>query len=210
MIVRALAAPYRTANVYSTERGAAHNARLKKDIYGETERTMSKIAAIRTVSPPQLLKFRSKLERIASGMNYFALLVPTKTSLALQTRGPVPVSARVNDSEVFLGSLYPIGAGRHKLRVRNMICKSVGITAGDTVRVQIQVRDRYAEISIPKDLASVLRARDLTNAFKSLPIGRKAYLLRLVNEAVKPETRGKRIQDAVKAAALRQISTSPP
>ncbi len=154
------------------------------------------------------IRFQSKLKRIALGMNYFALRVPLKTTLALQTRGPIPVFARVNDSPAFIGSLYPIGAGRHNLRVRNKICKSVNITAGDTVRVQIQVRDRYAEISIPKDLASALRARELTAAFQSLPIGRKAYLLRLVKEAVKPTTRSKRIQDAVKAAAQKRTSGS--
>src|SRR5882762_5333632 len=93
-----------------------------------------------------------------------------------------------------------IGGGRHYLRVRNTICKSVNITAGDAVRVQIQVRDRYAEIAIPKDLASVLRAEGLTNGFKALPVGKKAYLLPLIKEAAKSETRGKRIQDAVKAA----------
>jgi uncharacterized protein DUF1905/bacteriocin resistance YdeI/OmpD-like protein len=151
-------------------------------------------------SVPRQLSFRSKLKRIASGMDYFALPVPTKTSLALQTRGPVPVSARVNDSEVFLASFYPIGGGQHYLRVRNKICKSVNITAGDLVRVQVQVRDRNAEIGIPKDLATILRAEGVTKGFRALPVGRKAYLLRLIKEAAKSETRDRRIQDAVKAA----------
>ncbi len=133
-------------------------------------------------------------------MDYFAVPVPPKTTQALQTRGPVPVSARVNDSEAFLASLYPIGGGRHQLRVRNKICKSVNITAGDAVRVHIQVRDRYAEIAIPKDLAGVLRAEGLAKEFKALPVGKKAYLLRLIKEAAKPETRARRIHDAVQAA----------
>jgi hypothetical protein len=156
---------------------------------------------------PRQLSFKSKLKRIATGMDYFALPVPAKATLALQTHGPVPVSARVNDSDAFLASLYPVGGGRHYLRVRNKICKSVNITAGDAVRVQIEVRDRYAEIEIPKDLASALRAAGLTHAFKALPVGKKAYLLRLIKEAVKPETRDKRIQDVLKAAQQKRTAT---
>src|SRR5262245_10081214 len=70
-------------------------------------------------APHQELSFRSKLERIASGMDYFALSVPTKVTRAVATRGPVPVFAGVNDSETFLASLYPVGGGRHYLRVKN-------------------------------------------------------------------------------------------
>jgi len=151
------------------------------------------------------LSFKSKLKRIASGMDYFAVPVPAATTQALQTRGPVPVSAKVNNSEAFLASLYPIGGGRHYLRIRNKICKSVNITAGDAVRVHIQVRDRYAEIAIPKDLADAIRAAGLTKEFKALPVGKKAYLLRLIKEAVKPETRAKRIHDAVLIAQQKKV-----
>jgi len=159
----------------------------------------------RAASPKQL-SFKSKLKRIAIGKDYFAVPVPPTTTQALNTRGPVPVSARVNDSEAFLASLYPIGGGRHQLRIRNKICKSVHITAGDAVRVHIQVRDRYAEIAIPKDLAGALRTEGLTKAFKALPVGKKAYLLRLIKEAAKPATRAKRIHDAVLAAQQKQKS----
>src|SRR4051794_33824262 len=121
--------------------------------------------------PPvlQQLSFQSKLERIAHEANYFALSVPMKISRALQTRGPVPVSARVNDSEAFLVSLFPVGGGRHYLRVKAKIRNEAKITSGDRVRVQITVLDRSAEISIPKDLVSALRAEGVMEYFKALP-----------------------------------------
>lgn len=154
-------------------------------------------------APHQQLLFQSKLERIASRMEYFALSVPMKITLALGTRGPVPVSARVNDSETFLASLYPVGGGHHHLRVKNKICKTEEIKEGDRVRVQITVRDRSAEISIPKDLMIALRAAGGTREFKALPIGKKSYLLRLIAEASKPQTRDKRIQAAVQEAHVK-------
>ena len=154
------------------------------------------------------LSFQSKLECIATGMQYFALSVPKKITLSLGTRGPVPVFARVNDSEKFLASLFPVGRGRHYLRVRNKICKAAGIKAGNRVQVQIAVRDRSAEVSIPKDLMSALRAEGVAENFKSLPIGKRSYLLRLIDEAAKPETRGKRIQAAVEEAHRKRVRSN--
>jgi uncharacterized protein YdeI (YjbR/CyaY-like superfamily) len=93
-----------------------------------------------------------------------------------------------------------VGGGRHYLRVRNKICKAASIKEGNRVRVQVTVRDRTAEIAIPRDLKSVLQTKGLLENFKALPIGKKSFILRLIDKAAKPETRSKRIQDAVDAA----------
>lgn len=146
------------------------------------------------------LSFTSTLERIAAGMDYFAISVPTKVTQALATRGPVPVAARVNGSEVFVASLYPVGEGRHKLRIRNKICKSVNIKEGDRVRVEATVRNRSAEVAIPNDVMHVLREKGSLEAFQALPIGKKSYLLRKIAEARKPETRAARIEAAAEEA----------
>jgi len=151
-------------------------------------------------TPHQQLSFDSTLERIATGMEYYALSVPMETSQALHTRAAVPVVAKVNDSDAFKGSLYPVGGGRHYLRVRNKVCTAAGIKEGDRVRVQIVVRDRLQEIDVPDDLRSALRREGLLDCFNALPVGKKSYVLRLIDEAVKPETREKRIREAVDEA----------
>jgi hypothetical protein len=149
---------------------------------------------------PQAFSFQSKLERIASEANYFALSVPAKISRALQTRGPVPVYAQVNGSVPFLVSLFPVGGGRHYLRVKAEIRNAVKIKNGDRVRVQITVRDRTTEVSLPKDLASALRAEGAVDDFNALPIGTRAYIIRQIEAAARPQTRDKRIQIAVETA----------
>ena len=149
---------------------------------------------------PQQLSFQSRLERIASGAEYFALSVPLKITRALRTRGPVPVSARVNDSRPFLVSLFPMGGGRHYLRVKAEIRNATKIKEGDRVHVRITVLDRAVEISIPQDVAGALRAQGVLESFKTLPKGKQRYTLRWIDEAAKPETREKRIQTAVKIA----------
>jgi len=47
-------------------------------------------------------------------------------------------------------------------------------------------------------LLSALRAGGVTKNFKALPPGKQNFIIRRIDEAVKPETRQKRIQDAVK------------
>ena len=149
-------------------------------------------------------KFQSKLECIASGMNYFAIPVPKKITTALGTTGPVAVAAQVNKSEVFKASLYPIGGGKHYLRVKNKICSSIKINEGDRVTVKFTIRDRKSEITIPEDLKTSLKEAGLEKEFKSIPIGKKSYLLRTIEEAVKPQTREKRIISLLEEAKRRK------
>jgi hypothetical protein len=148
----------------------------------------------------QTLSFYSKLERIASGMEYYALSVPANITKALGTKGPVPVLAAVNRSTPFRVSLFPVGEGRHYLRVKAQVRTEAKIKGGDRVHVQITVRDREAENTLPKDLEKALKSKGALSAFRAFPPGKKGFMLRKIEEAVRPETREKRIQDLVKAA----------
>lgn len=152
------------------------------------------------------LTFISKLENIAVGMQYFAVSVPAKISQALATKAAVPVSAKVQGSEAFIASLYPVGGGRHYMRVKNKICSSVGIKKGSRVRVEISVRDRSKEIAAPKDLKLALKAKRAEKGFKAMPPGKKSFLLRKIAQAATAPTRAKRIQEIVAEAARLQAT----
>lgn len=152
------------------------------------------------IEPGLTLTFKTKLECIATGMNYFAVPVPGKITKTLGSIGPIPVKASVNNTQSFLGSLYPVGKGQHYLRIKNVICKTLGIKEGDTVQIQIVVRDRSEEVKIPKDLSKSLQANGALTSFTSLPLGKRSFLIRKVEEAKKEETRKKRIQEAVNVA----------
>jgi hypothetical protein len=156
------------------------------------------------IAPRKRLSFHSTLRNIARGMDYFALTVPEEITRALRTRTAVPVIAQVNDSARFSASLYPRGGGRHGLRVRNAICKAVGIKEGDGVRVKITVRDRSEEVSIPQDVKRALRTAGALDGFAALPVGKRSFLLRKIDEAARRETRERRIRDAVKVARERE------
>ncbi len=157
----------------------------------------------RSPSTGRQLSFETKLESWAEGMDYCAVPVPAKITQALGTKGPVLVMARVNQSEPFKVSLFPVGGGQHYIRIKSKVRKETKTKTGDRVRVRITVLDR-ADVTYPKDLLSALRAERMTEDFKSLPPGEQNFILRRIDDAAKPETREKRIQEAVAAAHRRR------
>src|ERR1700722_8723197 len=111
------------------------------------------------------LSFVAKLENWAEGMDYCAVPVPAKITQALGTQAAVLVMARVNDSEPFKVSLFPVGGGQHYIRIKAKVRKETKTGTGDVVRIRFTVLDR-AVLTIPEDLAAALRAERVTDAFK--------------------------------------------
>jgi hypothetical protein len=144
------------------------------------------------------LSFEATLENWAEGLDYCAVSVPATITEVLGTRGAVLVMACLNDSAPFKVSLFPVGGGRHYIRVKAKVRKETQTTTGDRVHMRITILDRAA-VTYPADLLSALRAEGATRDFKALPPGRQNFIVRRIDEAVKPETRQKRIQGAVTA-----------
>jgi hypothetical protein len=145
------------------------------------------------------LAFQAKLETWAEGMDYCAVPIPAEIIEALGTKGPVLVMARVNESTAFQVSLFPVGGGQHYIRIKANVRKETGTKVGDQINIQITVLDR-AQVDIPEDLINALRADNAEGAFKSLSPGKQNFIVRRINEATKPQTREKRIQEALETA----------
>ena len=58
-------------------------------------------------------------------------------------------------------------------------------------------------VAIPDDLLRALQAEGVAQAFASLPPGKRNFIIRRIDEAAKPPTRARRIQDAVRDALER-------
>lgn len=145
------------------------------------------------------LSFQATLENWAEGMDYCAVPVPAKITEALGTRGPVLVMARVNNSEPFQVSLFPVGGGQHYIRIKAKVRQETRTKVGERIQVRITVLDR-AYVEIPEDLMIALRAEGVAVAFKSLPPGKQNFIVRRIDDAAKPETRVRRVQEGVEAA----------
>jgi hypothetical protein len=109
----------------------------------------------------------------------------------------------VNDSEPFQVSLFPVGGGQHYIRIKSKVRRETNTRTGDRIRIRITVLDR-ADVVLPNDLLSALRAEGVEEAFKSLPSGKRNFIVRRIDEAAKPETRERRIQEGVVAAHERR------
>ena len=156
-----------------------------------------------TSTAGQKLSFLATLEDWAEGMDYCAVRVPAEITDALGTKGPVLVLARVNDSEPFQVSLFPVGGGQHYIRIKAKVRRETNTKTGDLIRIRITVLDR-ADVVLPDDLVSALQAEGVEEAFKSLPPGKQNFIVRRIDDAAKPETRGRRIQEGVVAAHERR------
>lgn len=75
-------------------------------------------------------------------MDYCAIPVPAKVTQALGTKKAVFVMAKINNSEPFKVSLFPVGGGKHYFRIRAKIRKKENLKEGDHVKVHIIVLDR--------------------------------------------------------------------
>ncbi len=155
----------------------------------------------------QNFSFEAELEAWAEGMDYCAVPVPEEITQSLGTKGPVLVSARVNDSEPFKVSLFPVGGGQHYIRIKAKVRQETKTRTGDRIRIEFTVVDR-AKVDVPNDLKIALSAAGAAQAFNALPPGEKNFLIRKIDDAVKPETRAKRIQEAVLAAQKRSEKRS--
>ena len=153
--------------------------------------------------PGSRFSFEATLENWAEGLNYCAVAVPARITEALGTTGPVLVLAHVNDGAAFNVSLFPVGGGHHYIRIKAAVRKETRTETGDRVRIRFTVLDRSA-VSYPNDLLAALQAKRVTDVFKSLPSGRQNFILRRIEEAVKPEARKKRIDDAVDEAERKE------
>ena len=92
------------------------------------------------------------------------------------------------------------------MRVKAEVRKEVKIKEGDRVKVKISVRDHSTEAAaIPKDLRTALREEGVLKNFEAMPPGKRAFLIRKINEVAKAETREKRIYEAVKEAHLKKL-----
>lgn len=151
----------------------------------------------------QQFSFHADLENWAEGMDYCAIPVPAEVTEALGTKGPVLVLARVNDSEPFQVSLFPVGGGRHYIRIKAKVRRETNTKTGDRIRMRITVLDRE-NVEVPADLTRALRAEGVVEAFQSLPPGKQSFIIRRIDEAAKPETRERRIQEGVAAAHQRR------
>ncbi|UJP11587.1 YdeI/OmpD-associated family protein [Microbacterium sp. KUDC0406] len=128
------------------------------------------------------------------------LEVPPDVVKALDGGARPPVTITVNGHS--WRSRIAIMRGRHLIGLSNANRKAADVAIGEVVEVEVVLDTEPRVVAEPGDLAAALDADpDARAAFDALPPGRKRELVRSVESAKRPETRRRRVEQAV--AALR-------
>jgi Domain of unknown function (DUF1905)/Bacteriocin-protection, YdeI or OmpD-Associated len=134
------------------------------------------------------------------GTSLYILEIPERVSTTIGRRGPVPIIATLNKAVEIQASLVPMGGGRHRLQLNARTREELEIEPGDRVRVTLLVPARPPRLPVPSDLAVALKEVDFDESFAALPVGKQNHIILWIEEAVRPETRAKRVATVIEMA----------
>lgn len=140
------------------------------------------------------IEFSVKMEAIRGGA---VINLPRKESAKFGVRGRVPVKGTLN-GYAFRSSIFPTGDGAHYMAVNREVREGAGVTGGDRVRVVMERDDEPRTVSVPPDLESLLsKSKAVRARFDKLSYTHQKEYVRWVEEAKRPETRARRIEQVV-------------
>jgi hypothetical protein len=130
-----------------------------------------------------------------------AVALPADVAAAMGGRARIPVAGTINGVP-FRGSTMPLGDGRHCVGFRKAArAEAGGVEMGDTVAIEIRRDDAPRTVDVPADLAEALAAEPgLREAFDAMSYTHRREWVEAVEGAKRPETRARRIAQAVAAA----------
>jgi Domain of unknown function (DUF1905)/Bacteriocin-protection, YdeI or OmpD-Associated len=126
------------------------------------------------------------------------LRLPETASMDLSSRGQVAVHGTINGVE-FQTVLEPDGNFGHWMRVDDTLQHAAGISAGDTVALDIEVTQDWPEPSVPKDLSTALAVapQKIQNLWNEItPMARWEWV-RWVSATKNPDTRTRRVEVSI-------------
>jgi hypothetical protein len=142
-----------------------------------------------------MIKFKSTLHTIDK---WTILQLPESASLELPSRGQVMVRGTINGHDL-RQVLEPDGNWGHWFKVDKKLQKTIGVTMGDTVTLEITPSKDWPEPNIPKDFLKALttapsKVQDLWT--KITPMARWEWI-RWVNATSIMETRARRVEVSI-------------
>ena len=133
-----------------------------------------------------------------------AVVLPADVAAAMGGRARIAVAGTIN-GVAFRGSTMPMGDGRHCVGFRKEIrTQAGGVEVGDSVAIEIGRDDAPRTVPVPADLTRALAAEPgVRAAFDAMSFTRRREWAEAVEGAKRPETRARRVAQAVDAARAR-------
>ncbi|WP_328996636.1 YdeI/OmpD-associated family protein [Kribbella sp. NBC_01245] len=138
--------------------------------------------------------FETRIEVGAGGGAFVA--VPPQVIDALGGGGRIPVRATF-DGVPYTGSIVSMG-GTKCLGVLKQIRTELGKEPGDPVTVSVERDTSERTVDVPDDLSAALTEAGAREAFDRLSFSHRREHVTAIEEAKRPETRARRIANAVR------------
>jgi hypothetical protein len=133
------------------------------------------------------------------------ITLPEAASKKLGTRARVNVAGTINGYP-FRNSMFPTGAGTHYLVINKQIREAIGVGAGDRVKMVLEVDTEPRTVAVPPDLRKAFsKSKSAKAAFDKLSPSHQREYIEHIEEAKRPETRARRIEQT-----LARLSESKP
>ncbi len=141
------------------------------------------------------IKFRTEILKNGD-MDATYVLFPYDTAELFGTKGRVKVKAKF-DGILYRGSLAPMGLCNHVLILTKDIRAKTGKSAGEIIEVEIERDTEERTVEVPADLMKELKKSGLKEFFEKMSYTHRKEYVNSVTDAVKPETRTRRIGKAI-------------
>ncbi len=135
--------------------------------------------------------------RLVQSDGWVCLEVPREVGVHLGSRGRLPIVGTINGFPVRT-SIFPTSDGAHMMLVNKEMQKGAGVKAGDSVEVVLAADTLPRTVTVPPDLLAALsKVEEARVAFERLSYTHKKEYVSWVEEAKRPETRVRRIEQTV-------------
>jgi len=148
-----------------------------------------------------MVRFKGVLTPTPRGGGGTLVPVPKEVAAKLGLKGMPKINAVIAGTP-YRGSLMPMGDGTYCLGVLNSIQDAAGVGAGDSITIDLELDTAPRTVELPPDLAVVIaRDQEAIAAWEAMSYTNKKEMARSLEEAKRPETRGRRLSQAL--ASLR-------
>ena len=142
------------------------------------------------------MRFRVELTATPGGVGAF-IRVPRDVAEKMALKGRPKVRA-VIAGVPYRGSLMPLGDGTFGLGVLKAIQEAKHVDIGDVITVDLEIDTEERTVAVPHDLAAALKLEPAAAAaWEKLSYTNRKEIASSLEEAKKPETRERRLRDAM-------------
>jgi hypothetical protein len=139
--------------------------------------------------------FEARIEEGRGGGAY--VVVPFDVGEVFGTRGQLRVKGTI-DGQPLKSSMAPMGGGQHVLGLHKATREALGKSIGDSVRLVIEPDRETRTVAVPADFATALAAdKRAQQSFDAFAYTHRKEYVQWIESAKRPETRQRRISDAV-------------